>query len=137
MRQRRIAMDAVEDVQASTRDLLREYGKPVLGTWTSEDWFEKILCSCNYKSYRRQWRVVLSGRRFRLDFAFPDAKLAIEIDGSEHKSNPKTIQRDKDLAESLQEEGWTLLRFTVSEIHHEVRNVRKTVREALLKSSCA
>ena len=60
--------------------------------------------------------VETTGRRFRLDFAFPDANLGIEIDGSiwvanRGHSSGTGITRDMQKLNALTESGWHLLRY--------------------------
>lgn len=60
-------------------------------------------------------------RKFRADFAFPDRKLIIEVNGgiwmakSGH-STGKGIQRDYQKANAAQLLGWTYLQYTAEEI---------------------
>lgn len=46
-----------------------------------------------------------------IDFAFPDIKLAIEIDGSQHLQKDRK-QKDKEKDELLKSQGWSIIRFT-------------------------
>ena len=59
-----------------------------------------------------QHEVVAGGRRFRIDFAYPRVKLAIEVDGYAHHRTKEQMQRDLDRQNVLVSLGWTLLRFT-------------------------
>jgi len=55
--------------------------------------------------------VVISGSKFRIDIAFPDLKVAIEIDGwAFHRSKER---RDQDMRKLnlLARTGWTVLTF--------------------------
>jgi very-short-patch-repair endonuclease len=48
------------------------------------------------------------GRPFRLDFALPEIKLAIELDGSHHRERKQWLKdRRRDL--ELERLGWTVL----------------------------
>ena len=71
-----------------------------------------------------QYRV----ESYRIDFALPECKLGIEIDGHEsHKSKEQRAHdAQKDRLLSLQ--GWTILRFTGSEVF---RDTRACVEEVL------
>lgn len=60
--------------------------------------------------------IKTTGRRFRLDFAFPEIKLGIEIDGAiwvskRGHSSGSGILRDIQKLNALTESGWWLLRF--------------------------
>lgn len=48
---------------------------------------------------------------FNIDFAIPDIKLAIEIDGRWHGYTPRLEARDNKKEQYLKEHGWTLLRI--------------------------
>jgi very-short-patch-repair endonuclease len=58
--------------------------------------------------------VVRRGERFlaKVDFAYPELKLAIEIDGYGPHSSLEAFQHDRRRQNDLVEEGWTILRFT-------------------------
>lgn len=47
--------------------------------------------------------------RYRLDFAFPDVMIAIEVDGWHH-GRPDTMLRDAERDRTLRSHGWTVLR---------------------------
>ncbi len=49
-------------------------------------------------------------RTYHLDFAIPDMKLYVEIDGSSHKL-PKSKKRDAIRTQLLHDDGWQCLRF--------------------------
>lgn len=49
--------------------------------------------------------------RFSLDFAWPDKKKVIEIDGEQHYTDKDQIVRDKAKDALLAEEGWEVLRI--------------------------
>lgn len=48
----------------------------------------------------------------RIDFAYPESALAIEVDGHEAHATPQALQRDLDRQNALVALGWTVLRFT-------------------------
>jgi very-short-patch-repair endonuclease len=50
------------------------------------------------------------GRKWRLDFAFPALKLAVEVDGGVHRLADR-FAGDIDKSNALALAGWTLLRF--------------------------
>lgn len=65
--------------------------------------------------------------RYRLDFALPDRKIGIELDGHQFHSDPKTFTQDRVRQRELELNGWRLIRFSGSEIN---RNVGECMREA-------
>lgn len=47
--------------------------------------------------------------RFFLDFAWPEKKIYIEVDGEQHKLDEKIIRHDKERTEILETIGWKLI----------------------------
>jgi very-short-patch-repair endonuclease len=75
-----------------------------------------------------QHDVVVQGRRVaRVDFAYPEVLLAIEVDGLEAHSTPSALQADLARQNRLVAAGWTVLRFT----WHDVVRRPTTVAEVL------
>jgi very-short-patch-repair endonuclease len=71
---------------------------------------------------------------YRLDAAIPALKLGIEADSETYHSDPENIQRDRKRDSILASQGWTVLRFTDSEIEdhpQQVVNVISTVIKKL------
>ena len=60
----------------------------------------------------QQHRVRVGKRTFRIDLAYPLARLAIELDGWEFHSSRTAFDDDRARANALVAAGWTLLRFT-------------------------
>lgn len=56
--------------------------------------------------------VVANGVACVLDVAFPEARLAIEIDGLAHHTDAARFQRDRSRQNALVAAGWRVLRFT-------------------------
>ncbi|QIG77864.1 homing endonuclease protein [Rhizobium phage RHph_TM61] len=52
---------------------------------------------------------------YRLDFAFLNKKIDLEIDGQFHYRDPRTIETDRKRTEYLQSQGWTVIRVNWSE----------------------
>ena len=50
--------------------------------------------------------------RYRVDFAYPELRLAIEVDGFEVHGTPAALQADLERQNRLVAAGWTVLRFT-------------------------
>lgn len=74
----------------------------------------------------------IPGRAFRLDVAFPDQRLCIEIDGWEHHGKFKAdFQRDRERQNLLCLAGWRILRFTAKDIRGDIKLCVKQVKMAL------
>lgn len=56
--------------------------------------------------------VTVGGRRYRIDLAYPDVRLAIEVDGYEVHNTRGAFDHDRARGNDLVAAGWTLLRFT-------------------------
>ena len=59
-----------------------------------------------------QYEVVVLGCRYRIDLAYPDARLAIEYDGIEAHSGPRAFVVDRDRQNDLVAAGWRVVRVT-------------------------
>lgn len=67
----------------------------------------------------------------RVDAAFPQLKLAIEVDGYEHHSAPDAFQRDRTRQNRLVTLGWTVLRFTWDDVVRRPALVAQTIQDAV------
>jgi very-short-patch-repair endonuclease len=76
-----------------------------------------------------QLPVQAMGEEYTLDFAMPDIKLGIEVDGALFHSTDEQIASDKRRDGRLAQQGWTILRFT----DREVENKTRQVIEAIIK----
>ena len=57
-----------------------------------------------------QHPVVVRGRRYYLDLAYPDLKVAVEYDGADHRTQQRA-RRDLEREAALVSAGWRILRF--------------------------
>jgi dCMP deaminase len=68
--------------------------------------------------------------KFRMDFSLPEYKIAIEIDGPEHKEK---LEEDSKRDNFLKEMGWLTLRFTNEEVEtnidYVVEKINSTIKE--------
>ncbi len=67
---------------------------------------------------------------YRLDFAYPERQLAIEVDGYAYHFSPEQLQRDHARRNRLQAKGWRVLVYTWVDVTHEGGRV---AREILLQ----
>ena len=73
----------------------------------------------------------VAGRRYRLDFAWPTLRLAVEIDGgSVH--GPGALARDLFRQNQMLLDGWLILRFTWGQLVHEQPAVEADLRSGWL-----
>ena len=65
------------------------------------------------------------------DFAFPKDKIAIYCDGYEFHYKREPFQKDRQQSRDLQLQGWSVLRFTGSEILNDTESVVATIQRAI------
>jgi very-short-patch-repair endonuclease len=74
-----------------------------------------------------QYRVQLPDRVVKLDRAWPEAKLAVELDGARHHTSPENRQADLARDRALAAAGWIVLRFTYADVLRDPAGVRARV----------
>ena len=50
-------------------------------------------------------------RKWRFDFAFPSVKVAVEVDGENHRRSFKMVRSDYEKHNEAVRQGWRVLRF--------------------------
>lgn len=94
-----------------------------------ELWFEKFLknenLDQNYVYNMQFWK-------YKLDFAWPDKRLCIEIDGNQHLYEDRA-KSDREKDELLKEHGWKVLRLTWSFICANTQAAIQIIKEFLTK----
>jgi hypothetical protein len=76
-----------------------------------------------------QHRLVLPQGAVRLDRAWPEVKLAVELDGAKHHTSPEDRRRDLARDTALAALGWVVLRFTYEDVLRDPERVRRQVLE--------
>lgn len=84
-----------------------------------------------------QHEVVLAGTRRRIDFAYPELRIAIEVDGYEFHAAPSQFELDRARGNDLVLAGWTVLRFTFLQLVHRPGWVVAQIARALSPASTA
>lgn len=89
------------------------------------------------KMFIEQWRVVygngihpqynVPGFRYRVDFAFPSDKVAVELDGYEYHNSKEQFTNDRKRQREMELAGWRFIRFSGSEVY---RDADACVRQA-------
>jgi very-short-patch-repair endonuclease len=72
----------------------------------------RVIVANGFPPPAQQYRVRIGGRTIRIDLAYPDRKLAIELDGCEFHHTRSAFDDDRSRANLLVAHGWTLIRFT-------------------------
>jgi very-short-patch-repair endonuclease len=96
------------------RRLLRHLGDQAHAE--SERKLHRLLRSAGLTGWVPQFPFVAGGRRFAIDVAFPELRLAIEIDGYAYHSSDDRFQRDRTKQNALIAAGWRVLRFTWADL---------------------
>jgi len=73
-----------------------------------------------------QYGIEAGGRFYRLDFAYPRLKLAIEADGAQHRL-AAAVERDRQRDLDLSNEGWATLRFSWTDVTRDRQRVVHTL----------
>ena len=63
-----------------------------------------------------------------VDFLCRDSGLVIEVDGGYHLE-PRQQESDEQRAEWLEQQGYTVMRFSNEEVLNEIENVIKTIED--------
>ena len=99
--------------------------------------------------YGRLESLAETRARFRLNVALPiafdgvgalevdllcaDARVAVEIDGAQHLSDPAAYRRDRRKDQLLQENGYLVLRFLAEDVGKELDSVLDAILRALVR----
>ena len=85
-----------------------------------------------------QYTVRHNGRFLaRVDFAYPEWRLAMEFDGHDAHRTPGQLQRDLTRQNLLVTAGWTVLRFTWADVVERPEMVAATIRAQLANLGAA
>ena len=87
--------------------------------------------SLAYPQAARELKGAIPGRRFRIDIALEDAKIAIEVDGWQHHGKyRKAHESDRERQNLFAVHGWLILRFTAGQIFKDIVGVMETIASA-------
>ena len=88
--------------------------------------------SATYQDAQREYQGAVPGRRFRIDIALVDRKIAIECDGwANHGKYRKAHRSDRERQNLLAVRGWLILRFTCGQIYREMNEIKAMVDAAV------
>lgn len=100
-------------LETATRLILHDAGVDVVPQWVVEDW--------------RGWTG------YRIDLAIPELRIAIECDGTVVHGSVQAVYRDRSRANSLNVDGWHVLRFTWWDVTNRPDYIVATVRNAIVR----
>jgi hypothetical protein len=72
--------------------------------------------------------AVPGGRRLRVDLAWPEARVALEVDGFAHHHGPRKLSADHERRSVLAALGWRVLTTTVAEVRRGGVNLMAALR---------
>jgi len=80
----------------------------------------RVLIRAGFPPPVQQHRVEAFGHTYFLDLAYPEAKLAIEVDGFEFHRGRGAFDHDRARQNDLVAAGWTVVRFTSRSTEHAI-----------------
>jgi very-short-patch-repair endonuclease len=89
--------------------------------------FERIMKKAKLPMPVRQQSTM----RFRVDYAYADLRIAIELDGFAGHGSREAFREDRRRQNALVNAGWTVLRFTWEDMKQRPDYVVATIAEAL------
>ena len=96
-----------------------------------EERFVSILRDHGLPIPQAQYGVTVGGHSYRLDFAYPEAMVAIEIDGFSSHSSRTAFERDRTRQNELVLVGWRVVRFTSEQLLRAPLDVAATTASLL------
>jgi very-short-patch-repair endonuclease len=78
-----------------------------------------------------------SGRTWRVDFAWPDSRLAVEYEGFDFHSSPDDLRRDRQKRVALAELGWTVMGIVGDDVRRRPYEMSRSIAFALDRPAAA
>ena len=123
---------------AALRAVLDARAGPAVPESDLETQFELLVRSRGLPAPVPQLHVVTpAGRRLRIDFAYPDAMVGIELLGARFHANPERWAADVDRLGVLAALGWHMLSFTYEQVTRRPDTVVAALERALARSGSA
>ncbi|MGX7681459.1 endonuclease domain-containing protein [Jatrophihabitans sp. DSM 45814] len=98
----------------------------------SERLLHQLLRRASLSGWVPQYVIGLPGREVRVDVAFPDLMLAIEVDGKlYHDESSDRFEDDRARQNELINAGWRVLRFTRRQLNDQPYLVVDTIKRSL------
>jgi very-short-patch-repair endonuclease len=110
------------------REVVRDLGEGIRSE--AERRATTLLSQAGISGWIANHRVRAGSRWYVLDIAFPAQRLAVEIDGRAFHSDARAFQRDRHRQNDLVGAGWTVLRFTWSDLVDRPEYVVRTIHHA-------
>lgn len=84
-----------------------------------------------YEIVDRNWQT------WRVDFAWPDYRFAVEYDGSDWHSGPDDLRRDRQKRAALREVGWTVLSIVADDVRRRSWDMARRIEVELSRARAA
>jgi very-short-patch-repair endonuclease len=98
----------------------------------------QLLRAAGLPEPKLQWQVRHAGRLCAVvDFAWPERRIALEVDGFRWHSDPGTFVRDRRRCNQLQELGWLVFRTTFTEVEEGAPDLWRQIIAALAERARA
>jgi very-short-patch-repair endonuclease len=97
----------------------------------AENLLVSLLAQSGFTGYVVNLPVRLGNAAVRIDVAFPDARIAVEVDGRAFHSSPQRFQSDRTRQNRLVAAGWRVLRFTWEDLTQRPDQVLRRIAELL------
>jgi hypothetical protein len=78
-----------------------------------------------------------SGRVWRVDFAWPHPKVAVEYDGFDWHSDPDALRRDRQKRVALLEMGWSVMSIVADDVRRRPWEMLRRIEFDLQRSKVA
>lgn len=122
------------DGVGTLRAILDEHFGEVVAT---DSGFERLVliavCDAGLPTPVLQHEVQVGRRQYRIDLAYPDPRVAIELDGSVHLRKD-VWQADHARQNALVNAGWVVLRYTWQDYREELSRMVREIRAALSRN---
>jgi very-short-patch-repair endonuclease len=136
----------VHELATLIRQLAGQRGVPVLRSLLAdvtggarsraERLTQDLVSRTGVSGWQWNYQVTLAGGAVAiLDAALPRLRIAVEIDGRAYHVDPDRFQRDRTKQNALVAAGWTVLRFTWSDLTRRPDYVIETIRRAVALAS--
>jgi hypothetical protein len=85
-----------------------------------------------------QYEIVdYDGRLWRVDFAWPDQRLAVEYDGYDWHSGPEEFRKDRQKRAALQECGWNVISIVADDVRRNDHAMVRRIEAGLNRRAAA
>lgn len=78
-----------------------------------------------------------NGELRRLDFAWPDCRVAVEYDGVDWHANPDAVRNDRRRRLALQDVGWTVISIVSDDVRHRAWDFVARVNQQIAHARAA